>query len=93
MKNSTPKSTLWSTEEAQRIFGDGALPELNVRAEKMLSHWDNFEYKTTLNNKQQGRDFLKRKGLREDRAQIRGKTIGFKDKKVMAEFLLKSKNV
>tara|TARA_Y100001937_G_scaffold127165_1_gene198511 strand:- start:2966 stop:3247 length:282 start_codon:yes stop_codon:yes gene_type:complete len=93
MKSSTPKSSLWSTEEAQRIFGDGVLPELNVRAEKMLSHWNNFDYKATLNNKQQGREFIKRKGLREDKAQIRGKVIGFKDKKVMAEFILKSKNV
>ena len=90
-----PTSSLWSAEESQRIFGDGVLPELNVRAEKMLSHWENFQNKTTLNNntKQQGRSFIKRKGLREDEAQLRGKTIGFKDKKHLAEFLLKVKNV
>lgn len=95
MKNSTHKSSLWTTEEARRIFGDGVLPELNVRAEKMLSHWDSFEYKTPINsnNKDQAREFIKKYNLREDQAQIRGKTVGFKDKKLMVEFLLKLKNV
>ena len=87
------ESSRWSTEEARRIFGDGVLPELNVRAEKMLSHWNSFEHKALINNKQFARKFIKTKNLREDMAQIRGKTIGFKDSKFLAEFLLKQKNV
>ena len=69
------ESNLWTTEEARRIFGDGVLPELNVRAEKMLSHWNSFEHKALINNKQFARKFIKTKNLREDMAQIRGKTI------------------
>ncbi len=88
-----PKSSLWTTEESRRIFGDGILPELNVRAEKMLSHWNNFEHKSPINNKQYARSYVKTKNLREDEAQIRGKIIGFKDKKHLVEFLLKQKNV
>ena len=87
------KSSLWTVEEARRIFGDGVLPELNVRSEKMLSHWENFQHKAPINNKQYAREFLKAKNLREDLAQIRGTTIGFKDGKLLAEFLLKQKNV
>ena len=87
------KSSLWTTEEARRIFGDGVLPELNVRAEKMLSHWENFQHKAQINNKEYARKFIKSKNLREDLAQIRGYTIGFKDGKLLAEFLLKQKNV
>tara|TARA_B100001057_G_scaffold498723_1_gene606766 strand:+ start:1531 stop:1800 length:270 start_codon:yes stop_codon:yes gene_type:complete len=87
------KSSLWTIEEAQRIFGDGVLPELNVRAEKMLSHWENFQHKAPINNRQYAREFIKAKNLREDSAQIRGTTIGFKDSKLLAEFLLKQKNV
>ena len=59
----------------------------------MLSHWENFQHKAPINNKQYAREFLKAKNLREDLAQIRGTTIGFKDGKLLAEFLLKQKNV
>ena len=55
------ESSLWSTEEARRIFGDGVLPDLNVRAEKMLSHWNSFEHKALINNKQFARKFIKTK--------------------------------
>ena len=37
--------------------------------------------------------FIKRKGLRENKAQIRGNVIGFANKVFLAEFLLKNKNV
>ncbi len=68
-------------------------PNLSERAEGLLSYWNNFTSKATINNFAFAKEFIKTKGLHEGQAQIRGKQIGFDNKIMMSEFLLKQKNV
>ena len=90
MKSFTP--SLWNKKELLDIYGK-TNPDLEERTQKLLSYWNGFEYKATINNKTTANEFLKRKNLRENKAQIRGNVIGFANKVILAEFLLKNKNV
>ena len=90
MKSFTP--SLWNKRELLDIYGK-TNPDLAERTQKLLSYWNGFEYKATINNKTTANEFLKRKNLRENKAQIRGNVIGFANKVILAEFLLKNKNV
>lgn len=85
-------TSLWDNEELIKIFGK-IDPDLHTRTTILLSYWNGFEYTAEINSKVHAYAFIKKKKLREDKAQIRGKTIGFSDKVYLAEFLLKSKNV
>ena len=51
------------------------------------------KHKAQINNIEEAREYLKKKGLKEHRAQVRGKTIGFAEDKMYAEYMLKRKNV
>ena len=90
MKNFIP--SLWDHKELLDIY-DNANPTLEERTNILLSYWNNFEHKVTINNREYAQSFIKNKHLRENLAQIRGKTIGFEDKVLCAEFVLKQKNV
>ena len=90
MKNFTP--SLWDRSELIDIYGK-TNPNLEERTRILLSYWNGFEYKATINNKGYAYTFLKSKHLKENKAQIRGNIIGFANKVILAEFLLKNKNV
>lgn len=90
MKNSTP--SLWTEKEQIEIFGVNN-PDLSLRTNVLLSYWHGFKYKAQINNIEEAREYLKKKGLREHRAQVRGHIIGFDDNKIYAEYMLKRKNV
>lgn len=90
MKNFTPN--LWNKGELLDIYGR-TNPTLEERTDILLSYWHGFEYKTTINNKTTAYTFLKKKHLKENKAQIRGKEIGFASGVHLAEFLLKNKHV
>tara|TARA_B110000495_G_scaffold196011_1_gene204288 strand:- start:963 stop:1265 length:303 start_codon:yes stop_codon:yes gene_type:complete len=90
MKNFTP--SLWDKRELLDIYGK-TNPDLEERTTMLLSYWNGFEYKAAINNKTTAYVFLKKKNLKENKAQIRGNVIGFANKVILAEFLLKNKNV
>jgi hypothetical protein len=90
MTNFTP--SLWGKRELLDIYGK-TNPNLEERTRILLSYWNAFEYNASINNKAEAYSFIKRKGLRENKAQIRGNVIGFANKVFLAEFLLKNKNV
>ena len=90
MKNSTP--SLWSDKEQIEIFGVSN-PDLSLRTSILLSYWNGFKYKAQINSISNAREFIKKKGLKEHRAQVRGHIIGFHNNKLYAEYMLKRKNV
>ncbi|MDA8956780.1 hypothetical protein N9H30_00260 [bacterium] len=90
MKNSIP--SLWDKRELLDIYGR-TNPTLEERTDILLSYWHGFKYKASINNKTTAYTFLKKKRLKENKAQIRGKEIGFANSVHLAEFLLKNKNV
>ena len=86
------ENSLWNEKQRLELFGK-INPNLSERAEGLLSYWNNFTSKATINNFAFAKEFIKTKGLHEGQAQIRGKQIGFDNKIMMSEFLLKQKNV
>jgi len=90
MTNFTP--SLWDKTELLDIYGK-TNPNLEERTRILLSYWNDFPYKATINNKTEAYAFIKKKNLREHKAQIRGNRIGFANKVFLAEYLLKNKNV
>lgn len=90
MKNSTP--SLWTEKEQIEIFGVND-PDLSLRTNVLLSYWNGFKHRAQINNIEEAREYLRKKGLKEHRAQVRGHIIGFAEDKMYAEYMLKRKNV
>ena len=90
MKDFTP--SIWTKEEAKEIFGVEE-PNLSLRTNMLISYWNGFEYKASINNTEEAKLFIQSKGLKEHKAQVRGHLIGFADSKVFAEYMLRRKNV
>jgi hypothetical protein len=88
-------SQVYSDEESNIIFGklDATLEE---RTAGMISLWESFEYKAPINSnehKHLSREFCKKEKLKIYNVMIRGRQIGFKNKKDYYKYLLKVKNV